>query len=253
MKKTLFIIIFIVVLILYFNLKQEKGGLTPRPHQPNPSLILSRKADNVLEISHQNKKYLIYYTHLSGKKISLIPNFTEKKSSKTIIEENNCQSAINGGFYTKEESPLGFFMVDGKILQKESANRSLLGGFFFLDNFNKPQIDLNLSNNVVSGFQSGPLILNSLPLKIKDDKYARRSIILESEGGDLHAAIIVSQESKVSGPLLSKLAPIVFSIKQPFTVTKALNLDGGSASFFYEKGGDYIGEQTSAGSIICIK
>lgn len=252
MKKVLFFIIFIIVLVFFFNLKQEDNTSAPT-QQPDSSPTSTKETNNMLEVSYQKKNYFIYYTSLEGKNISLVTNFTEKKSSKTIIEENDCQSAINGGFYTKEETPLGFFMVDGKVLQKESSNRTLIGGFFFLDSDNKPHIDFNLSDNVISGFQSGPLMSNANTLQIKDDKYARRSVILEDETSKLYVAIIISQESKTSGPLLSELAPIVFSIKKPFKTIKTLNLDGGSASFFYEKNGVYIGEQIDVGSVICIK
>lgn len=220
-----------------------------------PSTIASPpQAQNVIEKNFENKDYLIYYTKISGKEIELIPNFSQKRTSSEIIKEARCKAAINGGFYSKEGEPLGLFIANGKVYaEAETENKTLLAGFFSLDDSGQAIISSIAPEKSNFAFQAGPLIINSNKLSTVDDKPSRRSVLAESLNGEIYTLEITDKEDQYSGPTLSDLPAILFSIIEPFQVNKALNLDGGSASVYLEESGFALSELQTIGSMICVR
>ena len=187
-------------------------------------------------------------------KLALIPNFTEKKTVQDIVRESSCDYAINAGFYDTSGSPLGMWKNDTEYLRKpiESA---LLKGFYSVSGY-KPSLSLNVPANPRIALQSGPvLILDSLllTLRIANDEYARRSLVLTTKENRTVFITVFQAESVYNGPLLSEL-PVVLDLitkKSDITVNSAMNLDGGSASAFYGHGTN-LSELSQVGSVFCL-
>lgn len=207
---------------------------------------------DVIEVSFENQNYLIYYSQINGKKISLIPNFKSKKVTSSIYSENKCKIAINGGFYTTDEKPLGLYISNGKSYQENIVNNNLLTGYFYLDSNNQPKISNEYNSESKNIFQSGPYYLNSNKIKMIEDKESRRSVIVEDEHANIYAVSVLLKDNQYGGPLLSDLGSIIFSVTYPFKAVKALNLDGGSASSYLDAYNFHVSELTPVGSVICV-
>lgn len=251
MLKT-FALAILTAILAFFGLNSKTAENTiPATPSATKTIITQPTPVNYLTKQYNNKTYQIYYFKLEGQ-IELIPNFSQKRTSTEIVKEAKCKKAINGGFYTKEDEPLGLYTANGKTYQDEADNATLLTGFFYLDKENKPQISANSSESL-NIFQTGPLILFNKPFSTVTDEYARRAVIIKDTNGNYYAAIINIKDDSFSGPTLSDLPPLLFSIAEPFKVETALNLDGGSSSYFLGEGGFAVSELSSVGSIICIK
>lgn len=231
---------------------------------PTPVISLTPNSTNlkVITVQLNEKAYTIYSSLIStSKKLVLIPNFTQKEFGQNIAETNNCTSAINGGFYTKANTPLGLFAFNGTAVSKEIQS-NLVNGFFWENEKGirfaekTPPADITKLHFI---FQSGPLIrVGNYKLKIVNDEMDRRSLIGKDEKNNFYMISITQNENSLSGPLLSDIARIFFqaSIQKEIPFTQLLNLDGGSASFFYAKDGKskfVLSELTSIGSLICVQ
>lgn len=236
-------------IIFQVNLPKTNNFITPTP------VIVQNQTESSpkIEIEYENNKYIIYYAQINNKQITLIPNFSEQLSSFEIIKNNNCQTAFNGGFYTKENKPLGLYKSSGKKLSDNLSGSLTVNGYFFLNQERKPEISNILDNSSDNIFQSGPYFENKNKLMIKNDEYARRIVISKSADNNLYVLTIVSKDNINSGPYLADLPPLLYSLSKPLTPVGGLNLDGGSASFFYNQGVFVFEEYTNVGSVICIR
>jgi len=246
----------IVIVLLLFYFFQYSPKITEQKTTPlsvsidiSPSPLPKNKVD----ITYHERRYVLVYEPISGKALSLIPNFTEKRSALSIAEENSCKAASSGGFYTKEDKPLGLFITDGKIYGQRINNSSLLTGFFYMTDSGEIYIDSEVENNHPTILQSGPLFTSNRPYPTRTDEYARRNVIIEDINGAEYIATIFGSENTYDGPQLSDMPAILFSITSPFRVQRALNLDGGSASFFMIANHFTASEIVAVGSVICIK
>lgn len=256
MKQLFFASVFLIIigLVLIAN-RYYNPSYFPSPtltSSPTPT-ITPIVPINVLEIDYQGTTYLIYYSILSGKKIKLIPNFDQKLSAKSLVKENNCLAAINGGFYTPEGEPLGLFITDNKIYnEEETINKTLLTGFFYLDEQGNPKIGNTYFSGSLLVLQAGPLIINNYPLSTIIDEQARRSVIVEDTQGNYYILAIIVKDDLYLGPSLEDLPPLLFSIEKPFQVSTALNLDGGSSAVYFGEDKIVLSELSSVGSILCL-
>lgn len=185
-------------------------------------------------------------------KLMLIANFTQKKTSELLIKENNCQYAVNGGFYDTNNKPLGLFI--NATLKTPSIDSALVNGY--VSTTNKPSISFDLPQNPGIALQSGPMLMadgKKLKLAIKNDEYTRRMIAGISSKGTLVFMTIFIPETKVQGPKLADVPDIIEitngALSNPFIA--AINLDGGNASMF-KNSNIYIPEVSSVGSIFCL-
>lgn len=254
MKKIILIILAVATAGFIVYSQNNKTTITP---SPTPSITgffpTPQDAKNRIEVVYGNETYNIFYSPVNNNGIELIPNFTQKVSSKDLIKENKCRAAVNGGFYTTENTPLGLFIANGKQYASEIINdRNLLTGFFSVDNVGKPSIKSVSSQNNNLIIQTGPLLYKDVPFNASIDENARRSLIGQDSESIYYLLMITLKDDIYSGPLLSDLPNIVFSINKPFSLNMAINLDGGSASTFYEDG-FHIAELSSIGSLICIR
>ncbi|KKR02775.1 MAG: hypothetical protein UU25_C0005G0009 [Microgenomates group bacterium GW2011_GWB1_40_9] len=189
-----------------------------------------------------------YFEVTDISKLTLIENFTQKKSSELLMKENNCQYAINGGFYDIDNKPLGLFI--NSQLKTKSINSALVNGYVSITN--KPIIDFNHSDKSKVALQTGPMLMmdrNKLKLAIANDEYARRMIAGISSNGTLVFMTLFIQETKVQGPKLADL-PDILKLTN-LDIVSAINLDGGNASMF-KNTNIYIPEVSSIGAIFCV-
>ena len=186
-------------------------------------------------------------------KLTLIANFTQKKTSERLMQENNCKYAVNGGFYDSNNKPLGLFA--NPTLKTPSIENALANGYVSVTT--KPTVSFELPQNPVLAVQTGPMLMkdgNKLKLAIKNDEYARRMIAGISSPGTLLFMTIFIPETKVQGPKLSELPDVIGEINRtlqnPFV--SAINLDGGNASMFKNEN-IYITEVSAVGSLFCLE
>jgi hypothetical protein len=253
MLKIFIVVGFVLVAVFYFSNNSfiKKQNTTPLNINSNDSH--SPVPKNRIEITFDEREYVLVYEPLSGKTISLIPNFTQKRSAMAIAEENSCTTASSGGFYTKEDKPLGLFITGGKTFGKRVNTSSLLTGFFYVTSNGETYIDSEANDEHPIVLQSGPLFTSDKPFPTKTDEYARRNLVIEDLNGHEYITTIFSKENTYDGPQLTDMPAILFSIKFPFRVQRALNLDGGSASFFKLDNDFIVSEIVAVGSVLCIK
>src|SRR5258706_8251551 len=88
---------------------------------------LPKNKNREIAVNNEHFNYSLFsVTNISS--VTLIPNFSKKESSTTIMEKNNCKQAINGGFYDKHNNPLGLFISDSQKIGQQIPS-TLLNGF----------------------------------------------------------------------------------------------------------------------------
>lgn len=223
---------------------------------PSPSNTLTINAP-AAGLSYKNIDYLLYMQAVSfPNQLTLIPNFTDKKSSKILLEEDNCRYGINAGFYTTDDQPLGLFMTNNQKLSPEIPNSLLLNGFFYKNNDGTIEIASHApQENPEFIFQSGPLFTPYTQLKINNDASERRNVIGKTTDGKFYFISIVTAENNKNGPLLADLPAIfqTFNNASELQFALLLNLDGGSAAAFFDNSGNAMEELTYVGAFICGK
>jgi len=246
MKKIIFIILLVCSLYLFFRFTLHKEKLSINNYQ----LITTYSSPTV---SWNDITYAYEYFEVKDlSKLTLIANFTAKKSSDEILQKNNCTSAINGGYYDTNNKPLGLFI--NQTLKTPAIDSALVNGYIAVTT--NPTVAFDLPDNPKIAVQTGPMLLSEgkkLKLAIKNDEYARRMIAGISSKGTLIFMTIFTPETKVQGPQLGDLPDIIqqINIALPNPIISAINLDGGNASMF--KNTDiYIPEVSSVGSIFCL-
>lgn len=189
--------------------------------------------------------------------LSLIPNFSNPRDVQTLMSENACTSAINGGFYDTDGKPLGYFFTAKRTYGKKIVS-PLINGFFWADTSGTAIISTALPDiQYRFALQSGPVLMfngAAMNLTIQNDERARRMIVAKTADNAILFMTLYLADSAFSGPMLSDLPMILraVSVKENLDIVDALNLDGGSASAFYGRD-TRLSELTPAGSIFCLQ
>src|SRR3989338_260245 len=266
---TIPIILLVTVILSVFKifnylLKSDKGNILSSGSyiSPTPTPLFLPNG-TITEKTYLGKKYLIFSVKVTNQqsKIEIIPNFSEKSMGSNLMEKYNCDAAINGGFYLGNSTPLGLFIKRGKVFGKEAKSsianmfvwQDLAGDIKFV---REPPLNLQFTNFI---FQTGPYIIpGEKPLKLLRDERARRSLLSKDFQGNLYFISITLKDNLDGGPHLSDIPVIFGQLKKenilPFE--EMVNLDGGSASFFYS--GDrhknlILSSWSAIGSILCAK
>ena len=268
MKKYTAIIILIICLVLTgFFIRNSVNKI-------NEDNILSFKTEikvtptplrlpygTINQIDYGKDKYFVFWVKLPlTAKIFLIPNFKERIIGEKLAEDNKCDLGINGGFYLGNEKPLGLFVARGNTYGKQ-VNSNIANAFVWMDKAGDLRFVKNPPQNFEFTdfiFQTGPMFAPSNnQLKLIKDEKARRSLLGKDVQGKLYL-INITSDNLVGGPHLSDI-PIIFwqmKMKNILNIEELINLDGGSASFFYSK--DSLGSLTLSswsviGSLLCVK
>lgn len=243
-------VVFLIVLsglIWWWLQKDPQSDLN---ESPAPSIVTNTQGT---EVTTTQGTYVVYVQKINPNNVTLIPNFTEKKSSKTLTLENECDYGINGGFYTADDKPLGLFH-GGTIDQRTVHTESLFNGFLYKANggdFGITSEDFNFRDTSMEFmFQSGPLVSPQTNLQIRSDEQARRMVVARA-GTTYYFIGITEEENTNNGPYLEELPDVLASLN--LSIDQALNLDGGAASAFKSENGVHLGEVLPIGSFLCGK
>lgn len=250
---SLFAVIAAVVLLI---LRAGSNTITTPSTSPIPTPTTVEQSNKVKTISFDGIKYAYaYFIIQNPSNLLLIPNYSHPKDTESLMVDNGCISAINGGFYDKDNKPLGHFQSAGKVISAQIKS-DLVNGYVWANASGSAVISSQLpSADYNFALQTGPMLLfdgKALPLAIHNDTHARRMIAAKDE--KLIFLSIYNEESVYEGPLLADLPLITKSIstKENLNIMDAINLDGGSASAFYN-GETKLSEITPVGSLFCVK
>lgn len=259
MKKVFTAVIFVLAVVLI--------GQRPNLHSQNvrssPPPTPESKTGIILQNAGQNYQVFLQKI-LSPERLVLIPNFSEKKSSKTLMQENGCLYGANAGFYTPDNKPLGLFKLRGRYINEKVHSSSLTNGFIykttggFVDIVSQvPGFNIyHTADEFI--FQSGPLFTPETKLSIANDKSARRILFAKTKADEFYFMAITESDNTNNGPLLAELPEIINLLNNQlatdnFQLTTLINLDGGSASAYYGEDGKMVSELVPVGSFLCGK
>ena len=222
---------------------------------PVPTQVLSeRNGDGEVNLDGQNFVYVIEKNILPGK-LKLIPNYGQKEFTRETSLDQSCRSLINGGFYGTSNEPIGWLVIDGKVISSDKSS-SLFNGFVAVTADDKLSVGVSKPNGDIRyGLQTGPVLINSgrvQILQMERDKNARRGVILSSRDGQATFLMVFAKLSDQLGPTLTELPELVYLISKQEGIDPdyAVNLDGGSASVFWRKD-VYLEETVPVGSWWC--
>src|SRR3989344_2763077 len=235
MQKYIVPIIFVVVFVsLYvfktirqFNENNILSSGTQIKATPTP---LRLPHGIIMDTQYSKNKYLVFSIKIpNGSKISLIPNFSEKLIGEKLVEENNCDAAINGGFYLGNDKPLGLFVIEENEIGHE-VKSSIANSFVWQDRAGDIKFIRSVPESfspAMAGdpaeagkftdfiFQSGPYIIpQNRPLKLVRDERSRRSLLGKDFQGNLYFITVTNKENLVGGPHLSDIPIIFWELKQ---------------------------------------
>lgn len=202
-------------------------------------------------------RYSYNYFSVENNQLELYGNWIVRKNLKEQALNNNCISAINGGFYDTDAKPLGLF-INSEFKNDISKPSSLINGYIYK---NGPDADIStkLPDHPIWAVQTGPILIDNRQtanLNLIDDKAARRTAALKIDNcrNCILFITIYDTSSRLDGPFLHELPYVLSDIgkQQKWIITTAINLDGGSASGYYDQN-IYIPELTFVGSFFCNK
>jgi uncharacterized protein YigE (DUF2233 family) len=186
--------------------------------------------------------------------ITFHSNLQERLNSEEIREKYSCRSLVNGGFYSKENTHIGLFIADKQKLSNSQTNPTFNG---YLTINNQVQISRTANESVTHAVQTGPILISGSRannFEIKNDDNKRRIVAAVLRDGNLVFIAVYDKSSKFLGPKLADLPGILmqFSDNTSIKIRDAINLDGGSASFFITDEVN-LQELVRVGSFFCIK
>lgn len=261
MKKAVLIcpLLFIIGVIAWFIWKQTSPSTAPSPITTAPSVTPASTPipqTDAYTLIYNGTTYAYDFFRIQPYgKLHLFPNFTDRKSGDTLVMTHECAAAISGGFYTTDNQPLGLFRSDN-ITMRNRIDSALLNGFISF-NTTAAAVGEDPMDGASDALQTGPLLYgngNPLPLSIRNDQHERRMIALETMEGTLIFMVVYISDATFQGPLLAELPLILRDIDtlQHFHIRDAINLDGGSASFF-TSGAHTVSELQLIGSLFCLQ
>src|SRR5260221_2985793 len=267
MKKVLFVFIIILPLVVFGILILNNKSTTPQNSgAQNFSPTLKNLTINSLSIDN----FTISWFEITNiDNLKLIPNFSEKLSSREVMDEYSCKFVSNSVFYAANSSsayaagsgsassnqPLGLFIADSQKMASWQEN-PLFDGILSINDMATPRITRNVpQDNLMIAIQSGPFIKENNEfqnLRINEDGKSRRVVAAVTGENKLFFIVVYDPSSQYSGPLLANLPSLLkdFENTSKLTFADILNLDGGSASTFNVLDND-LSELTPVGAFFC--
>lgn len=256
-KLVLFLIISIVILGLILannNRTIPETNNSPLNNLTTPTL--SPKASNAYGYQFNDRTFGVSWFEADPNSLSLIPNYSEKKTSGQVKKANGCKTLVNGGFYKKDGSPIGLVVSNDKVINAFQEN-PFFNGFFSINRTGLPTISYEVPQNPALAVQSGPVLFSNGQINFvnsNDRESARRVVVAITEDGKLIFISFYLSDSVYEGPVLADLPAHLqkFEELSKIKISDTLNLDGGSASAFVNDGLT-LGELTNVGSFFCAK
>ncbi|MEK9143873.1 MAG: phosphodiester glycosidase family protein [Patescibacteria group bacterium] len=245
------------IVVTFVILRTPVSTTTKPTASPTPALSASRSPPSQsLDINKNGRTYRVAWFEISDvSALSLIPNFTQKRTARSLVDNKECAEVTSGGFYTKDNQPTGLFINEGKTLRGSIPN-TLFNGFFVVDQNNTASITSSPPEGTVGlALQTGPVLIRGgkmLTLAIRDDEFARRVVVGITQKEAVIFLAIYDPENSWSGPKLADTPDILSKIIARLQLKDVLNLDGGSASAFIREDLS-LEELTSVGGFFCIR
>lgn len=199
----------------------------------------------------------LWFTVNDFERVRFESNLDRLRSVREIIKDEDCKQLINGGFYDKNNQHLGW-VVSAESQLSNSRNSELFNGYLFRDESGIRLVqEKPVNGKIVWGVQTGPvLMIGGAPkrLAVKNDEPKRRAIALVTNNNELIFAVIYKKDSLYVGPYLNDL-PMAMEEMVRFLeveIESAINLDGGSASAFWD-GKRLVEEINPIGGYFCVK
>lgn len=228
---------------------------TPPPPSEPPSPPTPAASPAPPQNSVDVETYRIAWLAADPAKLTLIPNFTQKRTARSLIDTKECTRVVNAGFYTKDNQPTGLFIANGKTIRDTIPN-TFLNGYFVVDQTNVVSIRQSPPDTTVRvGLQTGPILMQdgkTLTLAIRDDEFARRVAVGVMRSGTVVFFALYDPDNPYEGPKLADTPRLLAHIAPRLELRDALNLDGGSASAFIRNDLS-LEELTSVGSFFCVR
>jgi len=232
------------------------GNKTPsQDSSPSPTAAVK----GVSTLSFEGEEYSFATIKVTdASRLTLLPNFSEQKTSEEIVNEGRCKSLVNGGFYSEKFAPIGLFISEREEIQRRQTNATF-NGFFLISEGNIPEILRETRDEEYRiGLQAGPILIqDSTPLKLElkaeEQEKDRRVMVALNDKGEIFFIVVFIQNSFFSGPTLASLPEVLKEIQSSLgeNFISALNLDGGAASTFWSEG-TKLKELSPIGSYFCI-
>lgn len=261
MKKIyLFVIVAFLISTVLYLVNLQNGNILGIKKKDNPIVTPTPLVmpENTVEVNYKDREYWISWMKVREiNKLFLYPNYSEKETSRSLIEKYKCQKLVNGGFYTKDDQPLGLFISEGMKLKDKTKNITMNGIFFASYEGGVGILPDFTENRTRFAVQTGPILIdNRMPKKLflPNDIHARRMVVGLTEENEVVFLAFYNKDMPFGGPFLSDLPDILsrFQDKTGIRLVKALNLDGGSASAFYN-GSFFLEELSYIGSYFCLR
>ncbi len=213
---------------------------------------------NQTDLEYKGINYTVNWAEVSiPQNIVLGANLEDKKTAKSLFDENQCKVLTNGGFYTENNDYIGLLYIDDKKLSNESSD-PFFNGVFYLTRSGDPGIGSGVPlTQIKHAIQSGPILVRYRAyqkLKLASDQGARRIVVALNDKKAVYFMAVFDPNSTYLGPLLTDLPEIVkkFAEEKNLSFTDALNLDGGAHSAFLAPGIS-LDELSPIGSYFCAR
>jgi uncharacterized protein YigE (DUF2233 family) len=195
---------------------------------------------------------------LSSKKATLrmIDNASQASDLAAAMEREKCVAGVNGGYFDPDFAPIGLRIVDGKITSRLTRARLLTGVLSASRQRGTELVRLGefaAKRQFDAAVECGPFLVDG-GLRVRgldNTRVARRTFAAVGRGGQ--AALGVSDAVTLAG-----ISEILASPKiiDAVTISRAMNLDGGSSTAFWFRRGDgsvfSIGEQKTVRDFVAV-
>lgn len=252
MRKILALVVLLISLIAVFMLTRQDKVLEPQDKN-----VLSRETQVGREIEISGNVYRVVWAKVNTEDLSLIPNFEMKLTSKNILIDEDCKVLTSAGFYSKDSSPIGYFVSNRQELSAFTEN-SLFDGVLSINQLATPRITREVPKDpLVDAVQTGPIVFeNGKPRELSfiRDYSARRVLAAVTGSNELIFLVFYLPDSEFLGPMLSQLPELTGKLnsEENLSIADAINLDGGSASTFAIT--DFsLSEASPVGAFFCAK
>ncbi|HEX9601004.1 MAG TPA: hypothetical protein VF985_05910 [Mariniflexile sp.] len=190
--------------------------------------------------------------------LELINNLEKKLTSSQALSQYDCNVLTSSYFYTSENVPLGLVEISSDVIQKNNDSSTLINGYFAMSAADTALIlDHPGTSTYKFIFQTGPLFLlnnNELTGTLESDSSKRRIVAATDGYNTLYLITLYNQDSRFHGVSLSGVLPALREIEKNIGITfsDAINLDGGTASVFFD-GAVTLPELSFVGGFLCAR
>jgi uncharacterized protein YigE (DUF2233 family) len=167
------------------------------------------------------------------------------------MEKTDCLAGVNGGFFHPDDTPLGLLLSDGKTIHP-LEHAKLLSGLVVVTGKRTSLLrtgELKSTKNIQQAIQAGPFLVDhgKIVVGLNAKRAAERTAVLTD--GEGHFALVLCR--------IVTLAEMAEILTEPGIITemkveRALNLDGGSSSALWVRGGFYSPERKHVRNFLAI-